>query len=455
MKKDINPPEIVRTKRQRKKAKRYYLKVHNQTLLVRRKLTRKKVTSQGYISMRNSFICEEFLASNPSGFKAKRKKKVGISIPKNFDIFRNTESVMLSVIEITKKLMMPGLREIEVDHAKVKQTSLGSESLLGLLLTEVISHRRSQRSEKISIKGMLPSSGEYSRTLIDHVGTVKELSDDHFRDAEDSSHDAQVHYYRKDNRYAESTSLKGDNKSLTAEDFVNYLNDCLASHELKLSQSAKNKFKACLGEVFDNAEEHCGRNKPVWFVRGFFHDVIDDRFLELSVFNLGNSFYDNFNRLPETSKVKAIARSYVDRHRDSFDVKSLYSVMSLQGSMSTKKDLDPTRGHGSVTLIETFETMYDEYKALRGNEINNFNAEMNIISGETIIRFDGSYRSKTKQLEGGEETFTVAFNDSQSLKKPPSNKTVYTMKDVKFPGVMINIRIPLKGSTVPLPRSAK
>jgi len=433
MKKDIHPPEIVRTKRQRKKAKRYNPKAHNQTLLVRRKLTRKKVTSQGYISMRNSFICEEFLASNPSGFKAKKKKKVGITIPKNFDIFRNTESVILSVIEITKKLMMPGLHEIEVDHAKVKHTSLGSESLLGLLLTEVISHRRSQRSEKISIKGMLPSSGEYSRALIDHVGTVKELSDDHFTDAEDSSHDAQVHYYRKDNRYAESTSLKGDNKSLTAEDFVNYLNDCLASHELKLSQSAKNKFKACLGEVFDNAEEHCGRNKPVWFVRGFFHDVIDDRFLELSVF----------------------ARAYVDRHRKSFDFKSLYSVMSLQGSMSTKKDMDPTRGHGSVTLIETFETMYDEYKALRGNEINNINAEMNIISGETIIRFDGSYRSKTKQLEGGEETFTVAFNDSQSLKQPPSDKTVYTMKDVKFPGVMINIRIPLKGSTVPLPRSAK
>ncbi|MBN3104310.1 hypothetical protein H4F50_20930, partial [Pectobacterium brasiliense] len=132
------------------------------------------------------------------------------------------------------------------------------------------------------------------------------------------------------------------------------------------------------------------------------------------------------------------------------DPKSLFTVASLQGSISTKSDSDPTRGHGTVTLIETFEAIYDGYKKLRGNGVGGKNAEMNIISGETIIKFDGRYRSKIDEIEGGSEKFVMPFNAKQSLDEPPEDKYVYTMTNVKFPGVMINIRMPLYGSTVPL-----
>lgn len=450
MKKDVKPSENIRKKRLKKKLKRYNPRIYNISLKKRKIRTKKKINHHGFISMENSFICDEFLSSNTHGSFPKRKRNVKISIPKNFDIFKNTEVVIEKVIEITKQLMMPGLSHIEVDHTKVVNTSLGSESLFGLLITEILSNRRSQRSEKISIFGTLPSSGTSARMLIDNVGVVKELEDDHFTDAQDNKHNERVHYYRKDNKYAVNTSIKGDNKSLTAEEFVNYIDSCLNSHKLKLSDPAKSKFKACLGEVFDNAEEHCGRNKPVWFVRGYFHDVEDDRFLELAVFNLGNSFYDNFSALPEDSNIKSVVSKYVDRHKTETDVKSLFTVIALQGSVSTKRDIDPTRGHGSVTLIETFESMYDEYKKLRVEKVNETNAEMNIISGETIIKFDGKYRSKTSTFENGQEKFIMAFNADQDLNAPPEPENVYTMNNVRFPGVMINIRIPLKGSTVPL-----
>ncbi len=400
--------------------------------------------------MDNSFICDEFLSSNKSFLSAKRKKSIKIKLPSAFDIFKNTEEVLSTVIDITRKLMAPGLEDIHIDHRYVSNSSLGSESLLGLLITEIISNRRTQRGDKINIRGMLPKIGKSSRTLIENIGLVKELEDDHFKDAQDNTHGDHIHYYRKDNRYALNTSVKGDNKSSTAEGCVTYVNSCLNSHGLQLGENAKNKLKACLGEVFDNAEEHCGRSKPVWFVRGYFHDVIDDRFLELAVFNLGNSFYENFDALPEDSGIKSKASEYVSRHKDKINERTLFTIASLQGSVSTKKDSDPTRGHGSVTLIETFESLHDDYKKLRGGG-SGTNAEMNIISGETVIKFDGKYRSKTKQHEHGQETFTMPFNAAQSLHYPPEEDRVYTMRNVKFPGVMINIRIPLKGSTVKLP----
>lgn len=448
MKKSISPPDLVRKKRERKLFKRYYSRPKNITLIKRKSRKIKLVSTGGYISMENSFICDEFLNSNRTSLSVKRKRNIKIVLPSAFDIFSNTEEVLSTVIDITRKLMAPGLENIHIDHRNVNKSSLGSESLLGLLITEIISNRRTQRGDKINIKGMLPKIGRSSRTLIENIGLVKELEDDHFKDAQDNNHGDHVHYYRKDNRYALNTSVKGDNKSSTAEDCVKYLNSCLNSHTLQLTENARNKLKACLGEVFDNAEEHCGRSKPVWFVRGYFHDVVDDRYLELAVFNLGNSFYENFEALPEDSGIKSKASKYVDRHKDKINKRTLFTIASLQGAVSTKKDSDSSRGHGSVTLIETFESLHDEYKKLRKSGTN---AEMNIISGETVIKFDGKYRSKTKQHERGVETFTMPFNVAQSLDHPPEEDRVYTMRNVKFPGVMINIRIPLKGSTVKLP----
>lgn len=450
MKKEIYPNEALRKKRFKKKNKRNKPLYLNKTNKVRREKVNKARVSEGLIPLVDSFLGDELHPLNNKKKKISLKNNIKISIPAKFDIFKNTEGVISSVIDIAHKIMSPNLKQINIDHRKVKETSLGSESLLGLLVTEIIKNRRSKRGEKISIHGRLALAGKKSRSLIENVGLVKELSGGDFQGAQEHDHENRMHIYGKDNRYAIKTSIKGDNKSITAQEFVNYLSECLKSHKLKLSVIYESKLKACLGEVFDNVEEHCGRNKPVWFVRGYFNDVERERSLELCVFNLGNSFFDNFNVLPDSSKIKNKALEYVNRHKKMVDPKSLFTVASLQGSISTKSDSDPTRGHGTVTLIETFEAIYDGYKKLRGNGVGGKNAEMNIISGETIIKFDGRYRSKIDEIEGGSEKFVMPFNAKQSLDEPPEDKYVYTMTNVKFPGVMINIRMPLYGSTVPL-----
>lgn len=455
MRKKIIPTEVVRRKRVRKLLKKSAPLFRNRLLIKRKKRIKTSMDNCGVnvVELDSALICNEFLSANAAFGKAISKPAKGcaqVKIPSKFDVFRNPERVVRTMVDISFKLMSPRVNEVFIDHRRAVDSSLGSESLLGLLVTEIVSNRRRQLNEQIDVEGFFPKKSGSYKTLIKNIGIVRELSDDHFKDAEDNKHGKKIHIYRKDNKYAENASAKGDIKTATADECVEYLNACLLSHKLEITKDAKDKMKACLGEVFDNAEEHCNRNKPVWFVRGYFNDVEKARFLELSVFNLGNSIFDNFDELPDSSASKKKALDYVNRHRHVIDEESLFTVAALQGAVSTKGDEDPTRGHGSVTLIETFEALYDEYKNLRCCNSYVTNAEMNIISGETIISFDGSYRSKTSDDAHGRERFVMPFNVSQSLMNPPDSRYVSKMNGVKFPGVMINIRIPLQGSVIPL-----
>lgn len=447
MKKKPFVSEVVRKKKLKKHIKKSKSQRYKTRRIQREKKQSQKTSFNG-VNITNSFISKEFTEANSLKKHLNKKKRIKIILPTNFDIFSNTEEVIKKIIDTSEKIMSPGIKEIIIDHRNVSKSSLSSESLFGLLLTEVVSNRRKQLNEGINVRGFFPKRHEAVRSIVEKIGIVRELiNDDHFSDAHDNNHESNVHYFRYDNRYGRSVSVKDDRKRKVAESCVEYLETCMNAHRLTLKKQAQDRLRACLGEVFDNAEEHCGRTRPVWFVRGYFNDIENDRYLELSVFNLGNSFSDNFDALSIRSDIKNTAAKYVQRHSSKFNENALFTVAALQGRVSTKKDIDPTRGQGTVTLIETFESIYRGYIKLRSVGENKVKAQMNLISGDTIIVFDGAYQSKVTNEKNGSENFQMPFNEEQSLQSPPDHKKVYTMKNAKFPGVMISIRIPLQGST--------
>jgi len=355
------------------------------------------------------------------------------------------------IIRSAKRLLLKNLSHIEMDQRDEKTSSMPSEALIAILITDIVHQRRSQRGEPITLKGEKPRRHNHVRQLIKHIGLEREIGDNHTSDANDDHHENGVHVFRFDNRYKESSTIKGDRKIDATVECVSFLNSCVTVRGLQLTESAKARIKACLGEVLDNVEEHCGRGKPVWYIRGYFYDIKEKGSLELSVFNIGNSFYENFNKLSDSSEIKkTVWNNYVTLHEDSVDPKSLFTVAALQGSISTKRDEDDTRGQGTVTLIETFEKMFDDYISIKGESSNPLGAQMNIISGQTIIKFDGNSRSTLKTTKHNGEVFTMAFNSSNSLKDKPDSKYVISMRDSVFPGVMVNIRIPLEGNSVTL-----
>jgi len=406
------------------------------------------------INLPNSYVSNEMEGMCSNSNSVKKKDLSCFTFPANFDIFSNPELVFKTVDRLRSVLLHPKLKKLTLNHKKVRSNSLGSEAILGILASEIINDRRDSLDEELPVYGTFPKD-KIAKEIVKSIGLVCELDSDEIKDASSSQHHSEVHLFRADNKYHQNVSVKNDKKRKVAKDCVDYLEECMNTHKLTINIDAQNRMNACLGEVLDNVGEHCGRTKSVWYVRSYFNDVRTEdnkgQYLELMVLNLGNSISDNFVNLSEDSKVKKTAMVYVDRHSDSLPESALLTVAALQGNMSSKRDKEPSRGQGSVTLIETFESIYQDYCTLRDpNGISNSRAKMNIISGDTVITFDGKYKSKVVDKPDGSEVFQMAFNDVRSLKKAPDRKYVYTMNDVKFPGLMINISIPLKGSTKPL-----
>ncbi|WP_318413809.1 hypothetical protein [Photobacterium leiognathi] len=456
MKKKSLVDDFIRIKRLKKHKKNSKSAIHRirKKKRLKHELLKNKYLSSDVIQLHGADISYEMGRMSSTQITVKQSDLNSFTFPATFDIFSAPEEALRTIDRLRSVLLHPKLKKLKLNHKKVKINSLGSEALLGLMTNEVISLRRHQLGEELDIEGLFPKD-KIAKALVERVGIVCELQDDAFQDASNSEHNADVHLFRADNRYHENASVKNDRKREVAKDCVDYLEKCMNSHKLSIKSEAQKRLIACLGEVLDNANEHCHRTKSLWYVRGYFNDVKSNdcksRSLELMVMNFGNSISQNFLDLPNDSHVKKLAKTYVDRHRNNTAESALFTVAALQGSMSSKLDTEPTRGQGTVTLIETFESIYKGYRALRDpNGTTNSRAVMNIISGDTVITFDGKHHSVVVEKEDGSEKFQMPFNGVQSLSHAPDSKYVYTMKDICFPGLMINIRIPLQGSTKPL-----
>ncbi|MEZ8191735.1 MULTISPECIES: protein kinase family protein [Vibrio] len=414
---------------------------------------------QGYkLHMPDALLCNELSVLSPKSqpsFFAINNGKYKFKVPGCFDLFAAPEEVLTAIAKFRSAALNPKIDEINIYHRNVVSNCLASEVLLGIVASEVRNFR-GRHKHPLRYQGVLPKSrSRAARVLLVHTGLLRQLMDKDNEDAKQISHNRDVHVYRAENRFEQALSSTGDDKTTeVAEECVEHLEECLNEHLLTLSASAKFRLVACLGEILDNANEHCNRTSKVWYVRSYLNNNWKKhRYFELCVFNLGQSIAESFEVLDDVSAIKREALSYVQKHINvpGLTKESLLTVAALQGNVSSKRDTDDTRGQGSVTLIETFETIYNDYCSLRVNGSDNAPLpQMSLISGNTVINFDSTYSSLTHEHDDGSESFVISFNKSNTLDERPDPEYVRTMKEVKFPGVMINIRIPLQGHTLPL-----
>ncbi|QPK06529.1 hypothetical protein [Vibrio kanaloae] len=370
-------------------------------------------------------------------------------VPKNFDIYQYPEKVFAGLSELFSAATSKHVKRILFSH-KSQNTCMASEALLGILATDLC-RARVLGDHPLQLKGTI-NEGIATHELINEAGIVAELNHAKILAGEPLSTSKGSFVYRNDSNKFESASATADDaKTNVAEECIESFCEGLKVLSLKMHDDVKDELQMCLAEVLDNAEEHCHRTAPNWYVRSYLNCSHESqRYFELMIMNIGHSIAETFNELPSSSPAKKLAQDYVDRHSASFGSDALTTVAALQGNISSKKDEEPTRGQGTVRLIETFELIYKAYTSLRGNGNHKDKAMMNIISGSTVIHFDGKYSSKTTTNVDGSEDVHIPLNEEQSLQFPPSSKCVKTMDQNHFPGVMINIRIPLNGSTDPL-----
>ena len=98
------------------------------------------------------------------------------------------------------------------------------------------------------------------------------------------------------------------------------------------------------------------------------------------------------------------------------------------------------RGNGTIQFIESF------FK-LKGNDDVDDISRMYILSGNTIIEFDGTYRLSESKDENGVSRGIISFNKSGSLDERPDSKYVKYVDDY-FPGTAIFVRLLLNENDI-------
>lgn len=402
------------------------------------KIATPKMTTIGHFFSMMSLSC-----------KRMNKSRIKISIPKDFCIFSNPESVIKLCGQTFSYFKKPNLESIRISHTNIKKYSLGSEVLFGLSCAEGEKYREHNKLQPILLDGYLPENNDHE-SIIRDLGVISELNSVSATKAKTEQNPLLVHVFKSECLTHDTPSgLAKDTKNKTTDDVILHLNQCLKDYQLELKEEAAQRFRNCISEMLDNAVEHCKLTHPAWYVRSYLNSNGRDRFFELSIWNFGRSYADSFMKLDKEHFAREFVDKYIKKHRGLFDISSLYTVVALQGRVSSKNtnELD-TRGQGTIVLIESFEKMYRELKALRPTIKGNDGSVMNLISGNTIIHFDGKFNSRTIQLDDGGERVIYPINDEQSLGIPPSRKHVVKMNNAYFPGAMINIRLPLTESIV-------
>lgn len=454
MKNSIFPAECVRIKRLTKHIKNSYAQTKRTRRAKDARKARKRLRDDAdFIKFDSSPLLRDLskiYESTPGPSTSSINPTYKYKAPEVFDIFLDPEPVLKSLGKLHSVLSDKRVKKVFFSQRRVRKTSLGSEFLLGKLATEMQQYRH-EIDSPIDYEGQLPKD-KSACEITKHIGIISDAVGPKDKSTKFSVTNGSVHVFKVDNRLSEAASVSSDDKKThTANECVAHLKECLKEQHLSLMDTAEQKIKFCIGEILDNANEHCNRTAPIWFVRSFLNTSSRrSRFFELMVLNLGDTIAETFEALPEASKAKKLAMKYVNKHFGKDSKQNLLTVSALQGNTSSKKDTDPTRGQGTVNLIETFENIYHSYVELRGTKDSSSVAQMNLISGSTVVKFDGTYHSCAEVNEKGEESVTIAFNKKRSLDLPPDPKFVYSMKGVFFPGLMINIRIPLQGSTTPL-----
>ncbi len=196
-----------------------------------------------------------------------------------------------------------------------------------------------------------------------------------------------------------------------------------------------------MGEVLINAEEHSTTKNR--FSIGYFQDKTENGkhsgVFRLVIFNFGSTIYEKFNdpNCPNqlmAGKMRQLSRKYTKLGLFSlkqFEQESLWTLYALQEGITSIPD--KKRGNGSIQFIDSFFSLKGD------DEFENKKSRMTILSGNTKIVFDGSYRIVEKESEGEIFKF-MTFNDSGNIEDKPDKDAVQFVQHY-FPGTIISARI--------------
>ena len=248
-----------------------------------------------------------------------------------------------------------------------------------------------------------------------------------------------------------SSQTKSAQKEIDATIVLEYVNDCLKRMNKSLNQSALRELGCVIGETLINAEEHSSLNYR--YMIGYFEECKDDSqhygVFNLVIMNFGQSIYEKFKYPQNMEKINTkfldkmgvLSEKFTKKRlfkSNEFTEENLWTLYSLQQGVTCVPDQQ--RGNGTIQFIESF------FKLKGKNEVDDV-SRMYILSGNTVIEFDGTYRLSDLKDDEGVPRGIISFNTSGSLLDKPDSRYVRNV-DQYFPGTAIYIRILLNEEDV-------
>lgn len=323
-----------------------------------------------------------------------------LEVPKNFSIIENSKNSFLFIQSVTASLINQNYRHIKLDYNKCQKVDLGTQVFLDIIIKEILEffkkcdNHKKIRSRVESIGGININNENVSKLLFS-VGSIAI----HMNKAIKFNDIIPYKLCIYDREY-ENPIKNMEQKDIDTTKLVDYVLDSLQTLKKKLTPEKLDDLCTVIGEVLINAEEHS--TTKCRFSIGYFYEISDNGkhygVFRLAILNFGKTIYEKFTdpqcpNIKIVEQMKILSEKYTTRKMfllKKFEEETLWTLYALQeGVTSVSTESYKKRGNGSIQFIESF------FK-IKGCNNSDKISKMAILSGNTSIIFNGSYKITEK-----------------------------------------------------------
>lgn len=400
------------------------------------------------------------ITAEQSPFLQKRLEKVNfthelrLTVPNEFSILSNPSVSYGFLKKLISIILYQSCEHLKLDYSNCKICDLATQVFMDSILID--NHEFIKQCQRANLTKYLKikSIGGYGinehklQLMINSVGSPVELLNRRIK-----FNNIIPFKLRHIDGNCVTKRIQSGQKEIDTTDLIQYVIDCLRRFNMNLSQQARQDLGNVIGEIISNAEEHSSLHNR--YLIGYMEESsINDMhhgILNLVMMNSGCTIYEKF-KYPDPKKqfnreclgqMQCLSDKFRKKsffHPNAFTEENLWTLYSLQGGVSSIPPSVRKRGNGTIEFIDSF------FK-LKGTEGADNISKMSIISGNTQIDFDGTYRIAKIKNEAGEIVSRMTFNTSNSLEDKPDPKYVFHV-DTYFPGTIIYAQLLIHNSNL-------
>ena len=381
---------------------------------------------------------------NKHKLKSTKYKKVRVlKIPRVFSILENADESYRFIKELITIIYYQSCKELWFDYKNCTFCDLPTQVFLDSILID--NDKFIKRCQKINISqylkissiGAININDSKLQQMINSVGSPVELINRKIKFPNIIPYKLR-HFSKETASWQKSLGQK----DIDTSDLIQYVIDCLSRFQQTLTQAARQELGNVIGETISNAEEHSSLHNR--YLIGYMQENTEAKshcgLLYLVMMNTGKTIYEKF-KYPEEGKeinqdclmkMKLLSDKFKKKsflRPDAFTEENLWTLYTLQGGVSIIPPSIRKRGNGTIEFIDSF------FK-LKGSVTADNISHLSIISGNTEIDFDGTYKIHRSLDSDGHTISKMTFNKSNSLEELPDSKYVYHIKNY-FPGTII------------------